>query len=267
MSSPGNRSVLISGASSGLGAQLARTFAEEGYCVGLMARRETRLNEVAEACREEGAPEAFVHPGDVTDRSACREFVAEAGDRWDGPDVVVANAGRSMWAPFHDVEDPDRYRSMFEVNYNGVVNLAHACLPFLREQGGSLVAVASIQARLGVPKHTFYAASKHAVDGFFRSLRTELEEVHVMTVYPHWIRGTELRSQALREEDRPDRAGEPGEGVSVERCARALYEGVQRRTREVFVPGYLRWVGWLYALVPSLVEGFIKRRVRNEETK
>ena len=194
-----DKSIIITGASSGLGAALAHGFAAKGAHLALLARSAGRLGEVAARCRELGSSRALAVPGDVKRPEDCARLLETVTSEFGAVDYLVANAGVSMWARFDEVEDLDVFRHLMEVNYLGVVNCVHFALPHLKQSRGMIVAVSSIQGKISVPMHTGYVASKHALQGFCDALRMELADsgVDVLTVLLHWLRGTELRQNAL----------------------------------------------------------------------
>ena len=262
--------VIITGASSGLGAALAVAFTEAGGNVVLAARNEDRLNEVAERCVEAGG-QPLVIPADVTVPADCQALVGAAVERLGRLDVLVACAGLSMWGRFDELDDAEVLRRVMDVNYWGLVHPAHFALPHLKASGGVLVAISSVQGKLGVPYHSGYAASKHAVQGFCDSLRMELagSGVEVLTVLAHWIRGTNLRQQALGSDGLPrgDRAAAHGSGaVPLEKITRRILNAIARRRRMIFIPRWMRLFTWLSELAPPLTDRLIRKRVNREAT-
>ena len=117
------KSVLISGASHGLGEALAGEFTRRGARLTLLARTGDELEAVADRCRRTGG-DAIAVAGDVTSGDDCRRAVDAAVDRHGGLDILIANAGLSMWAPFEQVESTDVLRRLMDVNYMGAVNPA-----------------------------------------------------------------------------------------------------------------------------------------------
>jgi short-subunit dehydrogenase len=258
------KSIIVTGASSGLGAALAEEFAKAGAKLTLFARRQKELDATAARCRETGG-EAKTVAGDVTNLEDCRRLVEVAVSAYGGVDVVVANAGVSMWAMFEDVEDTSLYRQLIDVNYLGVVNCLHPALPHLKERQGVIAAISSIQGKIPVPLHTGYVASKHALQGFLDTLRGELKGtgVDVITACPHWLRGTELRKSAFDKDG--DRIGEgrrshSRESVSLEDCSVAIVKAIARRDREVVIPWKLKFLPWLKLIAPD----YLDRLVRGE---
>jgi NAD(P)-dependent dehydrogenase (short-subunit alcohol dehydrogenase family) len=258
-----DKTVVITGASSGLGRQLARDFASrQANCV-LFARNAGALAETAAECEAAGG-QAIVVPGDVTKPEDCKRLAAGAVEEFGGIDVFISNAGLSMWSPFEDVQDISIFRRLMEVNYLGAVHGVHFALPHLKKSGGRFVAIASIQSRMGVPYHTGYVASKHALEGFCAALRYDLEDtgVTVLTVHPHWMRGTNLRANACAADGSSvgdHRRSHDGEAISIEECSAAVLRAVENRDSELVIPSKLRLVPWLNLLWP----GYLRRKVWN----
>jgi len=247
--------VVITGASSGLGAALAEGFAGAGFRVVLFARSVNSLAAVAQRCRT-GATKTLVVNGDVTMEQDCARLMERAKQRFGRIDVVVHSAGVGMWARFDQLPGPGILRRVMDVNYGGLVNTAFYALPHLKESRGLLVAISSVQAKFGVPYHTGYAASKHAVQGFCDSLQMELkaEGVDCLTVLPHWIRGTHLREQALGKNGEPrgrDSAPHGSGAVPVEAVVRRVLDAVKKRRRLIFLPWWMRHLAHVSALAPA----------------
>ena len=116
-----------------------------------------------------------------------------------------------MWARFEEVQDLDVFERVMAVNYLGAVYCTYFALPHLKASKGVIVGICSIQGRIGVPFHTGYVASKHALHGFFSSLRYELKGtgVDILEVFPHWITGTNLRRNAFGKEGTNHRRIDP----------------------------------------------------------
>ncbi len=263
------RTVIITGASSGLGARLALECARRGANLALFSPEAERQEQVAQACRQAGA-QAIAVIGDVTIPADCARLIQAAVERFGRLDYLVANAGISMWAPFAQVEDLGVFRRLAEVNYLGAVHCVYYALPHLRQTRGLFVAISSIQGRICVPLHTGYVASKHALQGFCETLRMELagSGVDVLTVMPHWLRGTELRQHALggsgKELGQSSRPHSK-ESVSLEAAATAILRAMERRQRDLIIPWKLRALVILDAVWPRLAEAIIRGAVRQQE--
>ena len=258
--------VAVTGASGGLGLHLAREIASAGAKVALMARNAEALAKVAAECGDD----ALAFPGDVTSEDDARNFIERIKETFGRLDHFVACAGRSMWANFEEVDDLSLFRKLMEVNYLGVVNGAHAALPLLKDSGGQIVVISSIQAKVGVPHHSGYVASKHALDGFVDTLRHELDGsgVNLLSIYPHWIRGTDMRKNALGADANPvgeRKRSHSSSGVDVDEVARATVKAMEKRKQNLFVPGSLRFVPLLKNLFPGLLRRIIRRKVGGQK--
>ena len=133
-----------------------------------------------------------------------------------------------------------------------------------------VVAISSIQGKIGVPLHTAYVASKHAVQGFFEALRPELSGsgVHVLTVLPHWLRGTNLRKYALGKDGEALGASKrehSKESISLEDCSKAILKAMQKRKRELVIPSKLKLLPWLHLISPALVESIVRGEVDRQD--
>ncbi len=243
--------VLLTGASRGLGRALALDMARAGAHLVLTARDEAALEETAQFCRAAGAPVVHAFVADITEQIACQRLVAQATVALGGLDVLVLNAGLSMWADFTEVRDLAIYEQLLRTNYLSAVYLLAAALPHLRARRGRIVSISSAQAWTGLPHHTGYAASKAALQAFLDSLQMELgDEVSVLGVYPGWIRGTELRAAALGSDGQPlgdSRRSHSFLSVTAEECSTTVMRALQRDAQMVFVPRMLRV---LYAMRP-----------------
>jgi short-subunit dehydrogenase len=256
------KSVIITGASSGLGAALALEFARAEARLALFSPEKEQQEEVAGLCEAIGA-QALAVIGDVTRPEDCKRLIDETVGRFGGVDYLIANAGISMWARFDEVEDLNVFRRLIEINYLGALYCVYYALPYLKQNKGMIAAITSIQSKIGVPQHTGYVASKHALQGFCETLRMELEGsgVDVLTVLPHWLRGTDLRKNALGKGGEALRASSrkhSEESVSVEEAGRAIVQAMHRRESELIIPWKLKLLLLLNLLRPQWAESLIK---------
>ncbi len=260
--------VIITGASSGIGKALALLLAGRGAFLSLAARNEERLDKVAQLCRQQGG-KAIAVPTDVSDEAACKTLVEKTVAAYGRIDTLVNNAGISMWVPFTQIEDLSMFERIMRVNYLGSVYCTYYALPYLQKTGGRLVAVSSLTGKTGVPTRTAYAASKHAMAGFFDSLRVELmdSKVSVTVIYPGFV-ATEVRERALGADGRPLGKSHLDESnvMSAEQCAQQIADAIAKRKRELVMTARARIGLWLKLIAPGMVDKIALKSIRKGKT-
>ncbi len=249
--------VWITGASSGIGEALALAFAAEGARLVLSSRRPLELERVRRTCARPS--DHTVLPLDLMQGETFPHAVADVLARCGRIDVLVNNGGVSQRALATDA-DLAVERALMEVDYFAPVALTKAVLPSMRaRRAGHVVVVSSVMGYVGTPGRSTYAAAKHALHGYFDSLRAELwrEDIHVTLACPGYVR-TAVSDNAVgphgEKHSRTD--GTHLRGISPERCARAIVRGVARRREEIHIGGkevaaiYLkRFAPWLFSRI------------------
>jgi short-subunit dehydrogenase len=256
------RTVVIAGASSGIGRATALAFAREGAKLVLAARRAELLEEVAEECESAGAPATLVVPTDVTDAGAVQALATRATGAFGQVDVWINNAGTGVFGPYHEA-DIALHRRTVEVNLFGAMHGAHAVLPVFKRQGrGVLINMVSLGGWAPTPFAAAYTASKFGIRGFTASLRQEIgpdEDIHICAVFPAmvdtpgFVHGANMSGKTLdpgpllyRPEDVADRmvevAKHPQGEVAVGWPARAaqIAYNISPRTTEIVVGATMR---------------------------
>ncbi len=184
-----NQVAVVTGASSGIGWALAKALAAEGCKVGLIARRQEKLDALAEQIRQRGSV-AAVAPADVSDRTQTVAAVGSISSALGPIDLLIANAGVGMPTLLEPVNVPD-VEQMFRVNVLGTVYAIEAVLPQMLARGrGQLAAVSSLAADKGLPGESGYCASKAALNTYMEGLRIQLRErgIRVTTLCPGFVR-------------------------------------------------------------------------------
>lgn len=227
--------VVITGASSGIGRELARVFAREGARVVIAARRGDRLRDLASEIERNGG-ECLAVPTDVADREAVRRLLDAALERFGTVDVWINNAGSGLLGPVEQTT-PEEMRQLWEVNYMGVFHGSQLALSVMRRQGsGHILNVSSLAGRFALPLSAGYSAAKAAVTAFTDALAVELagSGIHVTSL---WVGLTDTEfgeAQVKKMEWRPTTMGP---SASAESVARRILRCVQRpRPVEVFAP-------------------------------
>lgn len=239
----------MTGASSGVGAAAAVAFARAGCDVALLARNAPGLDRVAFRVRQHGR-RALVLPADLTNQQAVDAAVARVTAEWGGVDIAVSNAAAVVFGPFGRVPKADFDRTV-AVSFLGAVDFVRAVLPALERSGGVLVVTGSINGLAPLPAFTSYAAAKHALRGFVRSLRIELRahgsRVRVSLVNagaidtPVWTAMSSVTGRLPRT---------PPEGYRADVVADALVAMARAPRAELTIGGEAKLFSWLWRLRP-----------------
>lgn len=260
-----NKTVLVTGASTGLGFAIARAFAEAGAKVAIAARGQAKLEEAAAKLRMHGATILPI-VADVTRGADVAELVNRAAIEFDGLDVLVNNAGRSTRGKAIEVT-PEQFQELWEINFLSAVRCTQAAAPHLLRSRGSVVNIGSLAAKTVSPYLGAYPATKFPLAAWSHQLRLELAEqgLHVLLVCPGPIRrddaGERYRDQA---HDLPETASKPGGGVKLkgidpEWLARRILLACERREPELVVPFRARLLLSLAALSARLGDWLIRK--------
>jgi short-subunit dehydrogenase len=258
--------IAITGASEGIGAELARQLAGKGVWLALAARNLEKLEAVAAECRARGA-EAFAQRCDVIVEADCRDFIETAARRYSSLDILINNAGMSAHARFEEVSDFGWYETLMRVNYFGSLYCTRYALPYLKQRRGQIVAISSLAGKVGVPGRTAYSPTKAAQALFFEALRLEVKPsgVDVTVVYPGVV-ATEIRRHGYGPDGRP--AGKSGlredDAMSVEECARQILEATHARKRQLVMTLQARIGLWLQLVAPQLVDNMVLRKLKKD---
>jgi NAD(P)-dependent dehydrogenase (short-subunit alcohol dehydrogenase family) len=256
-----DRTFVVTGASDGIGRTLAVELAKAGANVVLAARSADGLAETVGLAGPE-AERMLAVPTDVADPAACERLIAAAVARFGALDVLVNNAGISMQARVDAITDLAVFERVMRVNYLGAVYCTHAALPHLKARRGLLVAVSSLQGKTGFPTYSGYAASKHAMQGFFDSLRIELvgDGVGVLVVSPGPI-DTAIHQRRLGADGAHHGASSGGTAsaslMPVAECVRQILRAIRRRDRELVMTAAGKAGQWLKLVAPSMLDRLV----------
>jgi short-subunit dehydrogenase len=255
--------IIITGASSGIGRELALQLAAQGAALSLAARDTDRLTSIAEECQRRGG-KALSIPTDVSNRVHCAALIQKTIDHYQRIDVLINNAGMTMFGNFEDVKDLALFDRIMKVNYLGSVYCTYFSLPYLKKSRGRIVGISSLTGKNGVPTRTAYAASKHAMAGFFDSLRIELDGsgVSVTMIYPGFV-ATEMRERALGTDGQPIGKSHLDESnvMPVEQCAEMICAAIEKRKRELVMTLRGKLGLWMKLIVPGLVDNIARKAI------
>ena len=252
--------VWITGASSGIGEALATAFAREGAVLVLSSRRADELERVRSGLARASAH--FCLPLDLAQSATFPALTARVLEKFGRVDILVNNGGVSQRALAADIL-LNVERTMMEVNYFGTVALTKAVLPSLLARGaGHVVVISSVMGYIGTPGRSTYSASKHALHGYFDSLRAELWRtgVKVTLVCPGYVQ-TQVSDNALgaRGEKHGKTDATHVRGITAERCAEATLRAIARGKEEVAVGGFETWAITLKRFLPGVFSRVVRR--------
>lgn len=266
-----SRVIVITGASDGIGAELAVQLAARRHELVLAARNAAALEAVAARCSHRGG-RTIVVPADVTVEDDCRRLMERTLEAFGRLDVLVNNAGISMDATFDEITDWSTFERLWRVNCLGTINCTRFAWPHLKgtpgKKGGQIVGISSLAGRTDTPASTAYSASKSAQAGFLEALRIEAaqHDITVTIIYPGVV-ATGFRRNGLNVSGRPAGAARVDESnaMPVEQCARQIVGAIERRRRKVVMTGRLGL--WLKLFAPRWVDNLARRAQRKEQTK
>ena len=246
--------VVVTGASSGMGAAIAKAMAKAGGRVALLARSKEDLDKVAAEIASAGS-QARVYPVDLADAGAVAAVARRITQEMGAPDIIINNAGRGRWL-FVDETSPDEAVQMMAVPYFAAFNVTHAFLPaMLKKNSGHIVNVSSVGSRFVWPGATAYLAARWAVRGFTEALRADLDGTGIgVTLYesgtvrsPYWEHNPGSR-------ERVPKMGNLIPELTPEQVGDAIVKGVERNKRLVVIPFMMRMTYWQHALFPRVVQ-------------
>lgn len=259
-----DKTIIITGASSGIGEALVYEFAKYGSKIVLAARNESKILQIEKRLKENGVM-AVALTTDVSREEDCRLLIERSVEKLGSIDILINNAGISMKALFHETEFKVLHRLM-DVNFWGTAYCTRFALPHLLKSKGSLVAVSSIAGFNGLPGRSGYSASKFAIHGLMETIRIEnlKNGLHVMVVAPGFT-ASEIRKHALLKD-----GSEQGESPrnekhfkSPEFVARSIINGILRKRRNKI----LTWEGKSTALFQRIIPRIVDQAYYNEMAK
>jgi len=254
-----DRLVLVTGASSGIGAATAKAMARAGGRVALIARSKELLDRVAAEIVSAGG-DARVYPVDLADAEAVSAVAKRITEEMGTPDIIVNNAGSGKWL-FVDETTPAQAAQMMAVPYFAAFNVTHAFLPaILKRNSGHFVFISSVGSRFVWPGATAYIAARWAMRGFSEALRADLNGTGIgVTLYESGVVTSDYWKNNPGSRERVPKMGKLVPEVTPEQAADAIVDGVLRDRRHVVVPFMMKLTCWNHALFPWAVQWLMTR--------
>lgn len=257
-----NKVVWITGASSGIGEALAIAFAKAGAKIVLSARREEELERVKKLLKS-AEENVLILPMDLSDTTKVNAHTQQVIHQFGRIDVLVNNGGISQRSLVKDTP-LEIDRKIMEVNFFGTIALTKSVLPFfLKQQSGQIIVISSISGKFGFFFRSAYSASKHALHGFFESLRMEVDKDHVkiLMVCPGKIR-TNISMNAVTKTGEKHNKMDTGQekGLSADVCASQILKGIEKGKEEIFIGGKELRAIWIKRFFPGLFSKLIKKQ-------
>ncbi len=259
-----NKTVLITGASSGIGAALAKELALQGAKVGLVARRSDRIKKLSEEIHASGGRAAWAE-GDVTQDGSLEKAAAKIHKSFGTIDVVVANAGYSVVGDLAELSMDD-YRRQFETNVFGVLRTIYATLDDLKKSRGVLGIVSSVAGHISSPRNSAYNMSKFAVRSLAESIYTELypHGIGVVLVTPGFIE-SEIRLVDNRGAFHAEEKDMVPAWIRLpaDRAAKIIVRALRRRTPERVITFHGKLGVFLSRFAPCLVRFIFRKSLKS----
>ncbi len=253
--------ILITGASSGIGAELARQCARRGSKVILVARSQHLLQNLQEEISGTGGT-AFMIPADITRPEDIRRMMQTTLEYGGRLDVLVNNAGFGVWGHFEQLP-MELIRKNFELNVFAAVACTQAAIPqFRKQKSGMIVNIESIVALRSMPISSCYCATKHALHAFSESLRVELaaEGIQVISACPGLIH-TPFHQKRIQVGIQIE-TGPKWLYISVEKCVRQIVRAMEHGHRQVVITGHAKWMAFVQRISPQFLDWILVKNYR-----
>ena len=248
------KTVLVTGASSGIGEAISKAMAQAGGRLLLLARRENELLRVADEIQSNGG-DAIIYPLDLTDPSAVAEVAERIKKDIGIPDIIINNAGSGKWL-FVEETSPEQAVQMMAVPYFAAFYVTHAFMPeFLKRNSGHIVNISSVGSRFVWPGATAYLAARWAVRGFTEALRADLHYTGInVTLYESGVINSPYWEHNAGSFERVPKMGRLIPTPNPEKVAAAIVKGVEGNKRLIVIPFMMKTTYWQHAVFPRIVQ-------------
>ena len=262
--------IIITGASSGIGKALSKELALNGAIIVCTARSKDQLDIVRDEIISLGGESISIQT-DVTDINQCIEMKNKVLEEYGRIDAIILNAGVSMWAKFDEIEDVEFFKDIMDVNFHGAVNCVHAVISEIKKTNGKIISCSSGQALMGIPYHSGYVASKHALHGFISTIALENKnQISVLELVLSWIRDTNLRNNSYNESGnqrlKSDRKHSK-ESISLDECIKHIIKAIKNDKSIAYIPSKLSLIPFLKLFFNRFLESLIIKKVKENKIK
>ncbi|EFA81892.1 short-chain dehydrogenase/reductase family protein [Heterostelium album PN500] len=256
LASYNQKRIIVTGASSGIGVEIAKQYANMNCKVAIVARRREQLEqtrtEILAECKSTGESDVMVVVADLTKEQDCRSMVEQVVEKWGGIDICVWNAGAGSLVEFAKLKDFKVFHDNMNINFFSNVYCTSFALPYLKQTKGSIVVVSSLAGKFGTALRTSYSASKHALHGFFNSLRNEAPEIQVTLICPGFVQ-TEFHAKATTTTGKPLER-ESTHFMTPKQCAEHIIESERLGEREVLLGLKAKVGNYLMPFIPRFID-------------
>lgn len=255
--SPGTR-VLVTGASSGIGQEIAVQYAKRDYRLVLTSRSQEQLEKTVSKCRSLGCKDVISISSDATSEESCKVLMASAIEFLGGLDILVLCAGVAAYQLFRDAPNLEAYKKLMQTNYFGYLHYTFYAFKHLVQSHGQILVISSISGEIGLPYRSAYCASKFAVTGLFEALRSEINhgEVAITIVCPPTVR-TNLRANSLVQIE--NSGSTESFKIGIEECVRKILAASDQRVRKIYFPFRVYLAAYCRPFFPDFVDRLLKR--------
>ncbi|GAB2213435.1 hypothetical protein Drorol1_Dr00021475 [Drosera rotundifolia] len=251
--------ILITGASSGIGEHIAYSYARRGACLALAARREDRLQEVANKAKKLGSPKILIIAADVSKVDDCKRMIDATINHFGRVDHLVNNAGVPAVYYLEDF-DITAVKSVMEINFWGSVYTTKFAIPHLRQSKGRIIAISSCYGWFPSPNSIFYNASKAAMTHFFETLKINMApDIKITVVTPGYVH-SEMTQKATKDVLNSI-IGHLF--YDTDACAEAIVKGACRGRKYMTVPAWYTPGTYITFLCPEMIEWILHKMLRN----
>lgn len=255
---------VVTGASMGIGEQIARIFADNGAKVVLLSRDSSRVE--AARHRVGHTDRTLALACDVRKHEDLKRTVMMTLRHFDRLDIWVNNAGHGLLDSLANA-DIAAIRETFETNLFGAIDAMQVVVPVMKEQGGgTIINISSVAGHIPLPFHAVYSSTKFALNAIGKAARIELKAsgINVLTVCPGYVR-TDFGANAIRGAEQKQVRPSSVRGITPERVARSVLRGYMAQKREIVVPWFMHFPIKLYQLFPGFMEMAMARMLRQRE--